>query len=279
MKGLVRVGIAAAIVAALLGFGALPAFATHVQCGDVITQDTKLDNDLLNCPPDAEPNPPPFRSALTIGANNVTLDLNGHTLQTSVVFAGTGTTGADNSGGYYGLTVKNGTIDHYEYPVLINGGADNVVTNVNLSGRGGVVARGASGLQINRSVIEGGAWGGIYLMDAGSSRIEDNVVTRGESGIGVSSQNPQARIVVRRNLLDRNDFGIDLGVEGSGAVVEHNVVTNSPFGTGIYATVGSSGTTSSSTTSGTESGLSDPRPFRTTRPTTTAISASRPIPP
>src|SRR5437868_5489743 len=59
--------------AALLAFGALlagPAFATHVTCGQVITKSTTLDSDLTNCPGDG----------VVIGANNLTLDLNGHTI-------------------------------------------------------------------------------------------------------------------------------------------------------------------------------------------------------
>ena len=47
-----------------------PASASHVNCGDVITQDTTLDSDLLNCPGDG----------LVIGADGVTVDLAGHTI-------------------------------------------------------------------------------------------------------------------------------------------------------------------------------------------------------
>ena len=56
-------------VATLLASGG-QALASHVQCGDVITQDTTLDSDLIDCPGDG----------LVIGADDVTLDLNGHTV-------------------------------------------------------------------------------------------------------------------------------------------------------------------------------------------------------
>ena len=57
---------------ALVVLLALPssAIATHVSCGDVITQDTTLDSDLVNCPGDG----------VVIGASNITLDLAGLTL-------------------------------------------------------------------------------------------------------------------------------------------------------------------------------------------------------
>jgi hypothetical protein len=44
--------------------------ATQVQCGDMITTDTRLSRDLNNCPADA----------VIIGAPRVTLDLDGHTI-------------------------------------------------------------------------------------------------------------------------------------------------------------------------------------------------------
>jgi parallel beta-helix repeat protein len=47
-----------------------PARASHVGCGDTITADTTLDSDLLNCP----------NNGIVIGADDITLDLNGHTI-------------------------------------------------------------------------------------------------------------------------------------------------------------------------------------------------------
>jgi hypothetical protein len=58
--------------------------ATQVQCGDVITTDTRLSRDLNNCPADG----------VIIGASRVTLDLDGHTIDG----VGMGI-GVNNSGG------------------------------------------------------------------------------------------------------------------------------------------------------------------------------------
>jgi hypothetical protein len=54
VKGFIRTIVAAALAIGVLSFGAAPALATHVQCGDVITQDTKLDNDVVDCPPNID---------------------------------------------------------------------------------------------------------------------------------------------------------------------------------------------------------------------------------
>jgi hypothetical protein len=61
------------VVASLtLGFAsdAYAAKAVHVSCGQTITENTRLANDLIDCP----------GNGLVIGADDITLDLNGHTI-------------------------------------------------------------------------------------------------------------------------------------------------------------------------------------------------------
>ncbi len=62
--------ILALVVAVFLAFGADQARASHVRCGHTISRDTKLKNDLVDCP----------GNGIVIGADNITLDLNGHTV-------------------------------------------------------------------------------------------------------------------------------------------------------------------------------------------------------
>ena len=50
--------------------GGSQALAGPVRCGDMITADTTLDADLLDCP----------NNGIVIGADGITLDLNGHTI-------------------------------------------------------------------------------------------------------------------------------------------------------------------------------------------------------
>jgi parallel beta-helix repeat protein len=81
MEAKLQVSTVAARVTALLAIATLAmavllvtvihvdsARASHVGCGDTITADTKLDSDLINCP----------NNGVVIGADGVTLDLNGH---------------------------------------------------------------------------------------------------------------------------------------------------------------------------------------------------------
>ncbi len=54
----------------LLPAGVTGAGAAVLSCGQTITQSTVLENDLTGCP----------NNGIVIGANNITLDLNGHTV-------------------------------------------------------------------------------------------------------------------------------------------------------------------------------------------------------
>ena len=60
--------LALAVVGVVVLGGGKVAAVQQLSCGDTITTDTKLHRDLVNCP----------NNGIVIGANNVTLDLNGH---------------------------------------------------------------------------------------------------------------------------------------------------------------------------------------------------------
>lgn len=97
-----------------------PAAAEHVGCGDVISQDTTLDSDIGPCP----------GHGIIIGASNVVLDLNGHTI--------TGDPEVRQSPDKAGVllrqvsavTVRNGTVESFDAGVAIMGGGGNTVRNV-----------------------------------------------------------------------------------------------------------------------------------------------------
>jgi hypothetical protein len=104
--GPVRLAALLALVALALVCAAPPAFANHVQCGDVITTDTTLDSDLIGCPADG----------LVIEGQDVTLDLNGHTV------SGPGRSGGNR--GIYGIfatgaVVENGVVENFGHGVYL----------------------------------------------------------------------------------------------------------------------------------------------------------------
>ncbi len=88
------------LVAALAGAGSAAANSSPstVNCGDTLTHSVKLTADLTNCPGDG----------LVIGANGITVDLNGHTIdgtvtQTTDCDVFPGGAGGINAGAYDGL--------------------------------------------------------------------------------------------------------------------------------------------------------------------------------
>jgi hypothetical protein len=127
MRKLLGPSLVAALAAAmLLALSAGPALADHVQCGDVITQDTTLTAD-LNCSGDG----------LMIAADGVTLDLAGHSITgpgpgsgcavtacrfyNGVLVGGTGTGQAPRPS-VRNVTVENGTIRGFDAGVFGWGG-------------------------------------------------------------------------------------------------------------------------------------------------------------
>lgn len=101
------VGAATAMAAAL---AAVPkvAQAGHLSCGETLIASTSLDDD-LTCA---------SGSGLIIGAKNVVVDLNGYTL-TGTELLGFDNVGVDNSGGFDGMKVKNGTIVGFDSAVRV----------------------------------------------------------------------------------------------------------------------------------------------------------------
>src|SRR5688500_672986 len=145
LKRLTFLGSALAMVLAL---AASPAAATHVQCGDVITQDTTLDSDLVDCPGDG----------LVIGASNITLDVAGHTIDGTGPGAGghgIRNAGADN------VAVVNGRIQQFQNGVSILLSDSNLLTGLTLTDSGSAV----------------------YLEEASLTRILDNEIRTSGAGI------------------------------------------------------------------------------------------------
>ena len=167
---------------------ATTASAAVLSCGQVITQSTKLDNDVGPCPNNGA-------HGIVIGASNVTLDLNGHT-----VF---GTAASGEGAGVYmlnrtGVTVKNGTVRSFDGGVAIDGGSRNTVTNM--------VARD------NIGIVNVTRYGeGIAMLSSSDNRIRNNLVVHNGpfGGIGVYTQvnSEHQRTtsgVSRGNLIDSN---------------------------------------------------------------------------
>ena len=200
--------LARARTAALLGgvvafLVAMPsqAVATHVQCGDLITQDTTLDSDLVNCPGDG----------VVIGASGITLDLGGHTIDGTGV--GDGQTGVYDEG-HDGVIVEGGRIQEFYSAVYLDDAHANVVRGLSVTDTGqAIYLEHADGNAIERNVVTSSG-NGVYIYPAGNDNvIAGNSFSGGGGGItlvsfSVDGSHLVARTRVEGNRLVGNAVGI-----------------------------------------------------------------------
>jgi parallel beta-helix repeat protein len=229
------------VVAGLTVLGSGQALASHVSCGDTITTDTTLDSDLVNCP----------NNGIVIGASNITLDLNGHTID------GDGTpvdpcpegeacdVGVLNRAGYDRLTIMGGTIRQFVAGIVAEAGAahnrlhhlavsnitevaiivvdstDSVIEKTAMSDPGvvGLLLLDSQGALVARNSVSGSTGYAMALFGVDDSRIQHNKLHGDKHGfiLGGSDRN-----LVRSNAVSDSGGGIEV-VEGATANrVEHN---------------------------------------------------------
>jgi parallel beta-helix repeat protein len=189
-----------------MALGGGPSSASHVGCGDTITADTTLDSDLVNCP----------SNGLVIGADDIALDLNGHTV------AGDGEpvkrcprgefcdTGVVNDG-HDGVTIRDGSVREFFAGVFIGRARQNQVLGISSSRNrffGFVIAKSS------RSVVRDSSGNdnpepdgdGIGIFASRRLRIVGNSFRRNALGMHVEDSSD---ILVARNRFARNsDMGI-----------------------------------------------------------------------
>jgi parallel beta-helix repeat protein len=260
-QGRLLVLVVVLIVGCCLGLGAGPAFASHVNCGDIVTRDTTLDSDLVNCP----------GNGIVIGADDVTLDLNGHTIDGDGVLGCDEfyacDFGVDNTAGHDGVTIENGSIREFASAVFVLEASDNRLRRLSAShnvlggmllvaspgvriehnsisanglttDQAGLIVFDSSEIRIERnSVVENGDIG-MFLVGIGDSRVESNAVSGNpETGVGLDGNGNE----VSRNRVVRNGEGITVG--GDENTITRNHVADSRAGVeggglGIFVAAG-----------------------------------------
>src|SRR5215204_936953 len=99
--------------------------AQPIACGQVITQDTTLEDDLTDCPGDG----------IVIGADGIMLDLNGHTVSGATCDTDcVSNRGVDNTAGHDGVWILNGTIRGFAYSVALAGADENTLDGLTVGG-------------------------------------------------------------------------------------------------------------------------------------------------
>jgi parallel beta-helix repeat protein len=189
---LIPPGAAVAALAALAvaGSGHARAGETTVSCGETLKASVRLANDLSDCP----------GTGLIIGADNITVDLNGHTID------GTNRKEGIANEKHANVTIVNGTIRDFH------------AGGVNVSGARGVVLRKLTVRKIGVGGKPQEVNAGFVLFNCPRARITDNVLSNHVRVAGAAVNgldvygSPGAR--VERNRFDRN-VGDGISVFGS----------------------------------------------------------------
>jgi nitrous oxidase accessory protein NosD len=222
--------ILAVVLPLCLALSAGHASAGHVGCGDTITADTTLDSDLIDCP----------NNGVLIGADDITLDLNGHVIDGD----GTPAAGCDPdtefcdagvvNDGHDGVTVMHGSVREFEDGMLILRTRQNRVLGVSSSTNqfSGILLDHCARCLVRKSsgsgsiTPEGGT--GIYLFASHDVRIlESSFRDNGDRGMGIydSAHN------LIKGSLSRGNFSLGIFFKRSDRnQVRRNRSVRDPFG-------------------------------------------------
>lgn len=226
---------------ATLATAARPSLA----CGDTITQDTRLTVNLTDCP----------GAGLVVGADEITLDLAGHTIDGD----GMGDDAGIDVERHRSVTIAGGTVRQFAEGVLVVGGRNVTVRGVTSveHGHGGITADGTRDLVVEGNVIRddgagiivagtdsalvsanrvsASAFGGIPVFASRNVRVAGNTVTgSGSAGVGLLDGSAAGEVV--DNTVSRNGTGVALDRAASDNLVGHNAIAAN--GSGVILDVG-----------------------------------------
>jgi parallel beta-helix repeat protein len=198
-----------------------PAGAAPLACGAVITKDTTLHADLTACPGDG----------LVVGADGITLDLNGHSITgtgggggADIVYGDT-ENGVDNTAGHSDVTIQNGRIERFDVGVKLNEGDANLLTRLafgrNLAG---VLPLESHGTVIEHNRMESNSFG-LYLYESAAGTIVDNELTG--NGFGMYPVEASDNLIERNSIVDSTILGMQVTDESNRNQILNNVIGGS----------------------------------------------------
>jgi hypothetical protein len=172
------------------------AATTTVTCGQVITTDTHVANDLRDCPGDG----------LVIGSPGIVLDIGGHTID------GTGNGAGVRNQGHSNVTVEHGRVQQFGTGVLFDGQdggtIDRIVAVDNVDGLAvldstgtlvdrstgsdndsqGLVATNAPGIVVDRGEYHGNGFSGPNIFANDDSAVVRRTRANGNGIVGIAVQ-------------------------------------------------------------------------------------------
>jgi parallel beta-helix repeat protein len=184
--------------------GGSRALAGPVSCGDTITADTTLEGDLLDCP----------NNGIVIGADDITLDLNGHTIDGDDALVDICPQGefcdlGVANDGHKGVRVTNGTVQEFASGVLLFSARRNGLSHL--------------------STVEN-VFSGILLGQTVRTRVRESTTFGNagpDSGVGITLFRSDNNRITKNTAVDNAELGIHL-VQSDGNYIRNNRVRDNP---------------------------------------------------
>lgn len=214
----------------ILIFSFISSFSVSaLSCWDVLTQDTYMTEDLTNC----------RYYGLEIGADNITLDCQGHVISGLNDAAGVLVSASSNNT-YDGVKIRNCVIQNFKYGIAAstnfseisnntlqnnryNGlnysGSDSVITNNIFRNHPGEDGIGGFGLKLGPPIF----------VDLKRNTISNNIIENNDHG--VSLEDDVINNTFRNNLVQNNNLsGFRIQKQVINNTFSHNVVKNNKIG-------------------------------------------------
>lgn len=217
----------AAMVTSLLAVTAAPVYANHVGCGSLITTDTTLDSDIGPCVGDG----------LIVAADDITLDLGGHTV------SGTGTGAGVRVARHTSVEVTDGVIDGFHTGLVLDEADGNHIWSLTLRDniRQGITVAGSDANVIEKNSLIDNDGDAIRLGLSDGNVVRKNVAVGNVFGIGVADGS-DGNLVEKNSVSATDVFAIAVFSNSMNNRLEKNVVLGTRLGDGIIVAADSSGT-------------------------------------
>jgi parallel beta-helix repeat protein len=190
-----------------------------ISCGEVITEDTTLQQD-LSCPEDG----------VIIRGSGIEFNMNGHTISSTdeddLVDPST------DYNGYSGILVSNvddvtitglGGVQHFDRGIAFTGSSGAQVTDVALTDNGvGVLVSGSTEIVINSNTLDGNSFG-VVSESSDNGDIAFNQVTSNEEA-GIVILDSDVTTIAGNGVFANGETGIFLDEQSTDNLVDYNNV-------------------------------------------------------
>ena len=193
-----------------------PPVASPVYCGQLVVQSVELVADLIDCP----------EVGIVIGADDITIDLGGYTIDGVGLGIGVRNRGFDN------VTVTNGVVTGFDVGVLLDvGTSGNIVQSLQVhDNQGAGIAlidadSGSTGNTIRHNTIAGNDLGITITKGTRGTLVQDNVIGA-NSGDGVRIDHSSESTVEGNQITGSSDGGVTLVGAAENRVLDNTLSDN-----------------------------------------------------